>query len=92
MAIFISFGLFKDFRKKEVVRKGHDAPTIVEGAATLKGRVPLSRGHLVCLSDSVSLHDTVVKTSGRLYKEFLPTKRSTMQENGIQRAHEVPTR
>ena len=32
MAIFISFGLFKNFRKKEVVRKGHEAPTREEGA------------------------------------------------------------
>ena len=35
---------------------------------------------------------TVVKTFGRLYNEFLPTKRSIVQENGVRRAHEVPTR
>ena len=38
------------------------------------------------------LRDTVVKTFGRLYNEFLPTKRSIVQENGVQRAHEVPMR
>ena len=38
------------------------------------------------------LHGTVVKTFGRLYNEFLPTKRSIVQENGVRRAHEVPTR
>ena len=35
---------------------------------------------------------TVVKTFGRLYNEFLPTKRSIVQENRVQRAHGVPTR
>ena len=35
---------------------------------------------------------TAVKTFGRLYNEFLPTKRSIVQENGVRRAHEVPTR
>ena len=40
MAIFISFGIFKNFRKKEVVRKGHEASTRVEGAPTLPGRAP----------------------------------------------------
>src|SRR4051812_48048120 len=34
----------------------------------------------------------MVKTFGRLYYEFLPAKRSIMQENGVRRAHEVPTR
>ena len=38
------------------------------------------------------LRDTVVKTFGRLYNEFLPTKRSIVQENVVRRAHEVPTR
>ena len=38
MAIFISFGIFKNFRKKEVVRKGHEAPTRVEAPPT--GRAP----------------------------------------------------
>ena len=38
------------------------------------------------------LRDTRVKTIGRLYNEFLPTKRSIVQENGVRRAHEVPTR
>ena len=38
------------------------------------------------------LRDTVVKTFGRLYSDFLPTKRSIVQENGVRRAHEVPTR
>ena len=33
----------------------------------------------------------VVKIFGRLYSEFLPTKRSIVQENGVRRAHEVPT-
>ena len=35
MAIFTSFGIFKNFRKKEVVRKGHEAPTRVEGTPLL---------------------------------------------------------
>ena len=38
------------------------------------------------------LHGTRLKTFGRLYNEFLPTKRSIVQENGVRRAHEVPTR
>lgn len=38
MAIFISFGLFKNFRKKEVVRKGHEAPTREEGAPPRRAR------------------------------------------------------
>ena len=38
------------------------------------------------------LRGTVVKTFGRLYNEFLPTERSIAQENGVRRAHEVPTR
>ena len=38
------------------------------------------------------LRGTVVKTFGRLYNEFLPTKRSIVQENRVRRAHEVPTR
>ena len=58
MAIFISFGIFKNFRKKEVVQKGHEAPTRVEGVPTFTRRAPLSRGHLVCSPDSVFLHDT----------------------------------
>ena len=42
MTIFISFGIFKNFRKKEVVREGHEAPTRVEGAPTPIGRPPVS--------------------------------------------------
>ena len=38
------------------------------------------------------LQGTVVKTFGRLYNEFLPTKICIVQENGVRRAHEVPTR
>ena len=38
------------------------------------------------------MRDTVVKTFGRLYSELLSTERSIMQENGVRRAHEVPTR
>ena len=38
------------------------------------------------------LRDTVVKTFGRIYNEFLPTKIRIMQENGVLRAHEVPMR
>ena len=38
------------------------------------------------------LHDTVVKTFGSIYNEFLPTKICNVQENGVQEAHEVPTR
>ena len=42
--------------------------------------------------DKGYLRDTVVKTFRRLYNEFLPTKRSNVQENGVREAHEVPTR
>ena len=35
------------------------------------------------------LHDTVIKTFGRIYNEFLPTKIRIVQENGVRRAHEV---
>ena len=38
------------------------------------------------------LRDTVVKTFGRIYNEFLPTKIRIVQENGVRRAHEVLTR
>ena len=38
------------------------------------------------------LHDTVVKTFGRLYNEFSPTKRSIVQENRVRKAHEELTR
>ena len=38
MAIFISIGIFKNFRKKEEVRKGHKDSTRAEGAPTLTGR------------------------------------------------------
>ena len=38
------------------------------------------------------LRDTVVKTFGSIYNEFLPTKIRNVQENGVQEAHEVPTR
>ena len=47
MAIFISFGIFKNFRKKEVVREGHKASTRVEGAPRGGGRAPLPRASLV---------------------------------------------
>ena len=40
MAIFIPFGIFKNFGKKEVVREGHEASTRVEGAPTPTGRAP----------------------------------------------------
>ena len=59
MAIFISFGLLKDFRKKEVVRKGHEAPTREEGAPPVSGapRVPLGLRFLVCdIFWSVKIH------------------------------------
>ena len=42
--------------------------------------------------DTLETYHMVVKTFGRLYNEFLPTKRSIVQENGVRRAHEVPTR
>ena len=58
MAIFISFGIFKNFRKKEVVREGNEASTRVVGALSLTGRAPLSRGHLMCLLDSVFFYVT----------------------------------
>ena len=38
------------------------------------------------------LCDTGVKTFGRLYNEFLPTKILNVQENTVREAHEVPTR
>ena len=38
------------------------------------------------------MRGTMVKTFGRLYNELLPTKRSIVQENGVRRAQEVPTR
>ena len=38
------------------------------------------------------LRDTVVKTFGSIYNEFLPTKIRNTQENGVREAHEVPTR
>ena len=38
------------------------------------------------------LHDTMVKTFGSIYNDFLPTKIRIIQENGVREAHEVPTR
>ena len=38
------------------------------------------------------LRDTVVKTFGSIYNEFLPTKIRNIQEDGVQEAHEVPMR
>ena len=38
------------------------------------------------------LRDTVVKTFGRIYNEFLQTKIRIVQENGVRGAHEVLTR
>ena len=38
------------------------------------------------------LRDTGVETFGRIYSEFLPTKICIVQENGVQKAHEVLTR
>ena len=38
------------------------------------------------------LCDTVVKTFGSIYNEFLPTKICNIQENGVGEAHEVLTR
>ena len=38
------------------------------------------------------LRDTVVKTFGSIYNEFLPTKIRNIQENGVREAHEVPMR
>ena len=38
------------------------------------------------------LRDTVVKTFGRLYNEFIPTEICNMQENRVREAHEVTTR
>ena len=38
------------------------------------------------------LRDTGVKTFRRLYNEFLLTKIRVVYENGVRRAHEVPTR
>ena len=32
MAIFLHFGIFKNFGKQEVIREGHEASTRVEGA------------------------------------------------------------
>ena len=36
--------------------------------------------------------NTVVKTFGSIYNEFLPTKIRNVQENGVRAAHEVSTR
>lgn len=38
------------------------------------------------------MRDTVVKTFGSIYNEFLLTKIRNMQENRVREAHEVPTR
>ena len=38
------------------------------------------------------LRDTVVKTFGKLYNDFLPTKICNVQENRVREAHEVATR
>ena len=38
------------------------------------------------------MHDTVVKTFGSIYNEFLLTKIRNIQENGVREAHEVSTR
>ena len=38
------------------------------------------------------LRDTVVKTFGRLYNDFLPSKIRNVQENGVLEAHEVAMR
>ena len=38
------------------------------------------------------LRDTGVKTFGRIYNEFLPTKIRDIQENGVREAHGVSTR
>ena len=38
------------------------------------------------------MRDTVVKTFGSIYNEFLLTKICNIQENGVREAHEVPTR
>ena len=38
------------------------------------------------------LRDTEVKTFVSIYNEFLPTKRSNPQENGVRESHGVPTR
>ena len=46
MAISLSFGIIKNFGKKEVIREEHEAPTRVEGAPTPTGCAPLSRGPL----------------------------------------------
>ena len=67
MAIFISFGIFKNFRKKEVVQEGHKAYARVGGMPTLPGRAPLSRGHLICLPDSIFLHVTILVGKKSLY-------------------------
>jgi len=40
MAIFISFGIFKNFGNQDVIRERHEASTRVEGAPTLPGRAP----------------------------------------------------
>ena len=38
------------------------------------------------------MRDTVVKTFGSIYNEFLRTKIRNIQENRVREAHEVPTR
>ena len=69
MAFFISFGLFKNFRKKEVVRKRHEAPTREEGAPPV-GRAPLSRGHLVCLCNIPNFQFEMLYNRSSLHSIF----------------------
>ena len=80
MAIFISFGLFKNFRKKELVRKGHEGPTRVVGAPYPSRRGPLPREHLVCLLDSVSCTICILVGKKSLYnlpKVLTPVSRKS---------------
>ena len=54
------------------------------GDLDLSGKIARNKNRRYC-------RGTVVKTFGRLYNEFLPTKRSIPQENGVRRAYEVAT-
>ena len=64
---------------------------VLGGDCRRHGDLDLSEKQLET-KDRGCLRGTVVKTFGRLFNEFLPTKRSIMQENGVRRAHKVPTR
>ena len=82
MSIFINFRLFKNLRKKEVVRKGHEAPTREEGAPPigcapcLMGTSCASRTPFSCMlrilvsKNSLYILPKVLTTVSRKYPLF----------------------